>query len=195
MDLILRFSCAQNSCEPYWQLLLLKKCRNSPIEAHFMPCSVELFFESLWRGRWDGRKVLSAETSPTTISGQGLWRDILLKRREEPLPICRSILPFLHAKGLVVILVGAIFYSEQSLCTDLVWAVLPLQCCLWYEGAQVLPYCVLLCIWPSAGISPIKPIQCLESGLTVLYLFVSKKECPASEFLFIAESCHTYAIC
>lgn len=78
----------------------------------------------------------------------------LSREERKPLLLCVPILPVLHVKALSVMLVAAVFYSEQkSLCVDLVRAALSPQWCLWHEGAQVLAHCTP-CIWPSAAASP-----------------------------------------
>lgn len=111
----------------------------------------------------------------------------LSRGERKPLLLCVPILPVLHVKALSVILVAAVFYSEQkSLGVDLVRAALSLQWCLWHEGAQVLAHCTP-CIWPSAAASP--TTNQAESGLMGLYLFVSEKDCLTLDCFCIAESC------
>ena len=102
---------------------------NPPIEVHFMPCSMGLLLEILLEGegRMAGRLLLQRYLLPQSL-GKVCVEKSLSREERKPLPLCGSILPLLYTKGLDVISVGAIFYSEQrSLCVDLVRAVVPIQ--------------------------------------------------------------------
>lgn len=143
------------------------------------------------KGRMAGKPLLQRYLLPQSLDN--VYVETSLSREErKPLLLCEPILSVLHVQALSVILVAALFYSEQKIqCVDLVRAALSLQWCLWREGAQVLAHCMPR-IWPSAGASPTPYKSGRESGLVGLYLFVSKKDCLTLDCFCIAEP---HAIC
>lgn len=74
-----------------------------------------------------GKPLLQRYLLPQSLDN--VYVETSLSREErKPLLLCEPILSVLHVQALSVILVAALFYSEQKIqCVDLVRAALPLQ--------------------------------------------------------------------
>lgn len=162
-----------------------------------MFCGVVPWKSAGGEGRMAGKLLLQRYLLPESL-GKVCIETCLSREERQRLLLHRCILPLLHTKGLDVILVSAIFYSEQrNLRRDLVRAVfLPLvMLVIWRCTRFGLLNAVMRLTFSWYISSKVHTNQTESLALCLCVYLSAKKECLTSNFCFFAESCHTYAIC